>query len=318
MELRHLRYFVAVAEAGHFGRAAAALHVSTPTLSEQIRALEAEVGAPLLVRHPRGATTTAAGAALLVEARTVLLAAGTALREARRAAGIDDGALRLGLLTGAPPWLPRQLAQILDHAASGHTPAFIGGSSTYQLGLLERGELDLALSRDTPPGVASPAVASPGVAAPGVASPAAAEYEALALVTEELGVVLPAEHPLAAKEVLEASDLSGIELVWYPRHRAPRLFDEVVETIERLGGRPEIGASAMAVEAIRTALPLLGGAVTLGSRRMEGDGLVWRPLAGAPLHINIWAVWRARPRDPALRAYVRALKRAVAGGRLAP
>jgi DNA-binding transcriptional LysR family regulator len=297
MELRHLRYFVAVAEAGHFGRAAAALHVSTPTLSEQVRALEEEVGTPLLVRHPRGATTTAAGAALLVEARTVLLAADTALREARRAAGIDDGALRLGLLTGAPPWLPRHLAAILERAAPGHVPAFVGGSSTYQLGLLERGELDLAVSRDTP----------------GVAG-----YETLALVTEELGVVLPQEHPLAHRAVLDAADLSGIELVWYPRHRAPRLFDEVVTTIERLGGRPGISASAMAVEAIRTALPLLGGAVTLGSRRMEGDGLVWRPLRGAPLSIPIWAVWRARPRDPALRAYVKALRKAVARGDLAP
>ncbi|WP_027008231.1 LysR family transcriptional regulator [Conexibacter woesei] len=296
MELRHLRYFVAVAEAGHFGRAAAVLHVSTPTLSEQIRALEAEVGAPLLVRHPRGATTTAAGAALLVEARTVLLAADTALREARRAAGIDDGALRLGLLTGAPPWLPRQLAQILARAAPGHVPAFVGGSSTYQLGLLERGELDVAVSRDTP---------DPG-------------YETLALVEEELGVVLPEAHPLAQRPALDAADLSGIELVWYPRHRAPRLFDEVITTIERLGGRPEISASAMAVEAIRTALPLLGGAITLGSRRMEGDGLVWRPLRGAPLSIPIWAVWRARPRDPALRAYVRALRKAVARGDLAP
>jgi DNA-binding transcriptional LysR family regulator len=298
MELRHLRYFVAVAEAGHFGRAAAALHVSTPTLSEQVRSLEAEVGAPLLVRHPRGATTTAAGAALLVEARTVLLAAGTALREARRAAGIDDGALRLGLLTGAPPWLPRQLAEILEHAAPGHAPAFTGGSSSYQLGLLERGELDLALSRDTPQD--------------------AAGYETLALVEEELGVVLPDAHPLAARDQLAAADLSGIELVWYPRHRAPRLFDEVVTTIERLGGRPEISASAMAVEAIRTALPLLGGAVTLGSRRMEGDGLVWRPLAGAPLTIVVWAVWRTRPRDPALRAYVKALRKATARGALAP
>jgi DNA-binding transcriptional LysR family regulator len=296
MELRHLRYFVAVAEAGHFGRAAAALHVSTPTLSEQVRALEEEVGAPLLVRHPRGATSTAAGAALLVEARTVLLAADTALREARRAAGIDDGALRLGLLTGAPPWLPERLAAVLERAAPGHRPAFVGGSTSYQLGLLERGELDLALTRDTPDGA----------------------YEHLALVEEELGVVLPADHPLAARPELACADLSGQELVWYPRHRAPRLFDTVMATIERLGGRPEISASAMTVETIKTALPVLDGAITLGSRRMESDdgAIVWRPLAGRPLTITVWAVWRTRPRDPALRAFVGALRRAAAHGAL--
>ncbi|WCB94722.1 Hca operon transcriptional activator HcaR [Baekduia alba] len=298
MELRHLRYFVAVAEAGHFGRAAAALHVSTPTLSEQVRALEEEVGAPLLVRHPRGASPTAAGEALLVEARTVLLAADTALREARRAAGIDDGALRLGLLTGAPPWLPERLGAILERAAPGHRPAFVGGSTSYQLGLLERGELDLALTRDTPED---------------------GGYEHLALVDEELGVVVPAGHPLAEQAEVACADLSGQELVWYPRHRAPRLFDEVMATIERLGGRPEISTSAMAVEAIRTALPLLDGAITLGSTRMHSeDGtLIWRPLVGRPLSITVWAVWRSRPRDPALRAFVKALRKAVARGPLA-
>jgi DNA-binding transcriptional LysR family regulator len=90
-------------------------------------------------------------------------------------------------------------------------------------------------------------------------------------------------------------------------------------TIERLGGRPEISASAMTVEAIKTALPVLDGAITLGSRRMESDdgAIVWRPLTGRPLTITVWAVWRARPRDPALRALVRALRKAVAHGPLA-
>jgi DNA-binding transcriptional LysR family regulator len=296
MELRYLRYFVAVAEAGHFGRAAGALHISTPTLSEQVRALEEEVGAPLLLRHPRGATPTAAGETLLVEARTVLLAAGTALREARRAAGIDDGTLRLGLLAGAPPWLPERLAEVVERAAPGHRPTFVGGSTSYQLGLLERGELDIALTRDT----------------------LGDGYERLALVEEELGVVLARDHPLAGRPELTCADLSGQELVWYPRHRAPALFDAVMATIERLGGRPEISASAMTVEAIKTALPVLDGAVTLGSRRMQSDdgAIVWRPLAGRPLTLTVWAVWRSRPRDPALRAVVRALRRAAAQGPL--
>ena len=116
MELRHLRYFVAVGEEGHFGRAAARLHLSTPTLSHQIRALEGEIGAPLLTRHRHGATLTAAGEALLTEARTTLRAADTAIHAARRAAGLTSDTLRVGLLTGVQQSLVSRLTGILTAA----------------------------------------------------------------------------------------------------------------------------------------------------------------------------------------------------------
>jgi DNA-binding transcriptional LysR family regulator len=127
VELRHLRYFVAVAEEGHFGRAAARLHLSTPTLSQQIRALEAEIGAPLLIRHPRGARLSAAGEALLPEARTALRAAEAAAREARRAAGLADGDLRVGLPAGAPEALVARLNAILAEEAPNARAVLIAG-----------------------------------------------------------------------------------------------------------------------------------------------------------------------------------------------
>src|SRR3954469_19819757 len=98
MELRHLRYFVAVAEELHFGRAAARLHIAQPPLSRQIRDLEREVGTPLFERVPRGVTLTAAGRAFLPEARLTLAQAERAQRTAERAARGEIGRLRVGFV----------------------------------------------------------------------------------------------------------------------------------------------------------------------------------------------------------------------------
>src|SRR4051812_49625436 len=98
MELRHLRYFVVVAEELHFRRAAERLHMSQPPLSQQIRALEEEVGATLLLRNQRKVELTAAGGAFLVRAREILAAVEDAALEARRGARGGGGGRAVGLV----------------------------------------------------------------------------------------------------------------------------------------------------------------------------------------------------------------------------
>src|SRR5918911_4182703 len=101
MELRHLRYFVAVAEGLHFGRAAERLHIAQPPLSRQIRDLERELGTALFERVPRGVALTAAGRAFLPEARLTLAQAERAQRTAQRAAGGEIGRIRVGFSEAA-------------------------------------------------------------------------------------------------------------------------------------------------------------------------------------------------------------------------
>src|SRR4030095_14286771 len=100
MELRHLRYFVAVAEELHFGRAAARLHIAQPPLSRQIRALEREVATPLFERVARRVELTAGGRAFLPEARLTLAQAARAQRTAERAARGEIGRVRVGFVGG--------------------------------------------------------------------------------------------------------------------------------------------------------------------------------------------------------------------------
>src|SRR5258708_16865814 len=102
MELRHLRYFVAVAHEGHITRAAEKLHMQQPPLSQQIKALEEEIDAALFVRHPRGVTLTDAGRSFLADAEAVLAAVHRAAAPARRTARGATGRIAVGLTTSAP------------------------------------------------------------------------------------------------------------------------------------------------------------------------------------------------------------------------
>src|SRR4051794_26673866 len=115
MELRHLRYFVAVADELHFRRAAERLHVAQPAVSEQIRKLEAELGVALFNRTPRNVTLTDAGAAMFDEARRVLEQADVAQRAAREADPRSRDHLRVGYL---PDALPAELPHLLRRFAA--------------------------------------------------------------------------------------------------------------------------------------------------------------------------------------------------------
>src|SRR3954447_12397403 len=188
IELRLLRYFAVVAEELHVGHAAARLYISQPALSQQIRALEDQVGLPLFVRHPRGVALTEAGEALLQEARDVLD------RSDRLEKTVED--LRRGAtatLTGAvPPRAPATLLpELLAPLRARHPDASVEVremTTPEQLEALHAGSIDLGLVREP------------------------VEDSRLArrsLLVEPLGVSLPAGHPLADRESVALRDLAG-------------------------------------------------------------------------------------------------------------
>ncbi|WP_406476924.1 LysR family transcriptional regulator [Streptomyces sp. NBC_01615] len=295
MELRQMRYFVAVAQELHFGRAAARLHISTPTLSQQIKAVEREIGAPLLIRHSRGVDLTPAGRVLLRAAQDVLRSAEEALRATRRTAGVAAPVLRLGLLNGVPPWLPARIEDVLAARVPGCRTVMTGGTTAAQVRLLDSGEVDLALLR-------SPVTLPAGLRQTPVAE-------------EELGVLMSAGHPLTDRDTLDLADLAGQELILFPRESAPGLHDRVLETLRSGGAGIALSDSAMGHAQLRSALPLLPAAIGLSSARGAAlPDLAWRPLRGRPLVVGYAAAWHSESRDPAVHAVLAALS----GGRVEP
>ncbi len=226
MELRQLRYFLAVAEDLHFTRAAQRMHVAQPALSAQIRSLEREVGGPLLDRSTRNVRLTAAGEALAGEARPIVEAADHALAEARTLARHDALQLAVGCL-GAPGDL---LAEALDLFAAQVGDAQIEVQTFDFVELwdaLASGAVDLAfayLSSDLREFHQLPGIG---------------KLDVVALIEEPRVVVLPATHPLADREALAPHELASETFITHP-DVVPERWRDFWLLREQLGVRPEV------------------------------------------------------------------------------
>ena len=246
MELRHLRYFVAVAEEEHVTRAAARLGLQQPPLSQQLRALEAEVGTPLFRRLPRGVALTAAGAAFLPEARAALAAAARAAEGARRAADGRAGRLRVGFVTSAAlhPAVPR-LIRAYATANPDVQLDVTEGNAAELTDQVSRGALDIGLLR-------VPVGSPPGTVA----------HE---LLREPAYLALPGGHALlgawqpgTAGPALRLRSLSNERFILVRRGGAPGLYENLLAACRRAGFEPQVAAQ---VDRMLTNLNLVAAGV---------------------------------------------------------
>jgi LysR family hca operon transcriptional activator len=213
MELRHLRYFVAVAEAGSLTVAARKLHTSQPSLSRQIRDLEQEVGAQLLTRRARGIELTPAGRAFLEHARSALSQVEAATEAARRVARPAKPCFSMGFLTGHElTWMPQALRILREELpnidvmiSSQYSPALADG--------LSRGKIDAAVLRR---------------------EQGASDLAFRLLVKEPLMVILPSDHELAALKAISPRDLVGEPFV-IVSNTAPVLRSVIDNYLRRSG-----------------------------------------------------------------------------------
>ena len=287
MELRHLRYFVAVAEERHFGRAAERLHIAQPPLSQQIRRLEAELGVTLLHRTTRSVEVAPAGEVLLVRAREILSAVDGATEDTRRAARGEFGRLAVGFTGSATYELLPKLADALRRALPGVLLDLRGELLTpAQVASLLDGTLDLGLLR---PPVRERALAVEVVR------------------REPLVAVLPQAHPLAAADAVPLEELEGEPFVVYPSHFRSVVHDAVEETCEAYGFLPrvalEVSETSTLVSFVAAGLGV--SLVPESVRHMTVHGAVYRPLAGEAATVELAVAWR---RDDHTAVLVRALE----------
>ncbi|GHA05375.1 LysR family transcriptional regulator [Streptomyces spiroverticillatus] len=289
--IKHVRYFVAVAEEGHFGRAAARLGMAQPSLSQRIQRLEREYGVRLFDRTSRGAELTEGGRLMLAEARPLLERADALEGMAAR---VRSGAA--GLLRAAVP--PELDSAVVAALVSG----FREGSPGVRLELRERGaqaQLAELAAGSLDAGVLRHPVDVAGLALGEVMS-------------RPLGAVVPDDGSAPAGP-LALGELTGRDLVLFPRPSGPALHDEILATCRRHGFEPGT-VIAGRDPAFVTGMVLSGTAVAFAPREREVPaGAVWRELAGAPLLERVSSAWlRSRQGDPAVELFAAVVEAALA------
>ena len=278
MELRHLRYFAAVAETRHFGRAAERLHLAQPALSQSVRQLEAELGVSLFTRTTRQVQLTPAGEFLQREAQRVLAAVDDSVRGVRRIADGTQGLVRIAFTgTAANTWLPR-IARLITSELPGVALEIHADLLTpSQLDGLDDGHLDL--------GVLRPPVARDGITT-------------RTLAHEHLVAVLPADHRLVDEPELTMADLRAEPFVMYAdSHSAVNAA--VLRSCRDAGFTPRREHEAPGT-AVLLALVSAGLGVALAPETVQASplqGVVFREVAGAAT-IALALAWRSEEPSP--------------------
>jgi DNA-binding transcriptional LysR family regulator len=264
VELRHIRYFVAVAEEGNFTRAAARLGIGQPPLSQQIKDLETEIGVLLFHRVPHGAELTEAGEAFLAEAREILAGAGRAKAAAMRAARGENGTLRLGF-TGSAAFNPTVAAAIRAFRTA-HPNVALTLEDANTVRLLERirtGDLHAAFIRPGP-----------------------GELDGIRLRhlrEEPMVVALPSNHRLADRASLPLGSLAEDPFILFPRAIGTSLYDSVIAACRLAGFEPVAGQPAPQIASIvnLVAAGLGVSVVPLSIAQIKLEGVAYRPIEGS-------------------------------------
>lgn len=273
MELRHLRYFVCVADELHFGRAAQKLGVSQPPLSQQIRALEDQLGVQLFNRSSRRVALTEPGRLFLQEARATLAQADHAIEVAHRAARGEFGRLALGFNASAP-FVP-EVAHALYDFRQLYPEVKIELSelsAPAQIEALGIGDIDIGVQRsptlpDLPPGIS-----------------------ATHLLDERLYVAMRPDHKLATKQSLSFRDLDGEAMILYARHQKGSFASQLLAILHDAGAEPRVVQDVREVTTL-FGLVTAGLGITILAESLcalQPAKLLYRPLRGKRGMSSMW------------------------------
>jgi len=286
MELRHLRYFVTVAEELHFGRAAEKLHISQPPLSIQIRSLEEELGVTLLRRTQRHVSLTQAGYAFLQEARQIMARLEQAVLMTRRASRGEIGELAIGFISVADynvlPVILRQFRQRFPRV----NLTLRESTTDAQIRDLLGGRIDV------------------GFMLPPIDEPA---LKSVCILREPLVAALPELHPLARRAgKLPLASLKDAPFILFPRPMAPGLYDDVVSFCRAAGFSPRVEQEAIQMQTIVSLVSAeLGVALIPASMtNLRRTGVAYKVLRETSPRTEIHLGWRRGDELPVLRVFV--------------
>lgn len=285
MELRHLRYFIAVAEHLHFSHAAETLHIAQPPLSQQIQSLENELGVPLLIRTRRSVQLTPAGKAFLAEAKKVIAQAEHAIAVAHQAHSGILGQLDIGFVgTAIAEVLPTILKAFHEQYPSVKT-TLQNLVTTEQMQALREGQIQV--------GILHPPLLD-------------ASLQLEIIRREPMVVVLPINHTLALQKLIALAQLREETFVMYPRAWNPGLFDQVTSLCQKAGFSMHLGQEASGWESILSLIAANFGIsiVPASSQLLRNAGVAYRPLQETTPTFDLALAWLSGNASPVLQNFL--------------
>ncbi|VUS80571.1 LysR family transcriptional regulator [Klebsiella huaxiensis] len=273
IELRHLRYFIAVAEELHFGHAAARLNISQPPLSQQIQILEQQIGARLFARTNRSVSLTEAGRQFLADSRQILTQVDEAAARAARLHHGETGELRIGFTSSAP--FIKAVSDTLSTFRRSYPDVHIQTRETNtreQIVPLNEGTLDLGLMRNTQ-------------------LPDTLAWERV--LREPLLAMVPRDHPLANQPSVSLRELAREPFVFFDPHVGTGLYDDILGLMRRYGLTPvitqEVGEAMTIIGLVAAGLGV--SILPASFRRVQLSEMRWLPIEEQDAVSEMWLVW---------------------------
>jgi DNA-binding transcriptional LysR family regulator len=296
MELRQLRYFMAVADELHFGRAAQRLHMSQPPLSVQVGRLEREVGTPLFIRSTRRVTLTAAGRHLQERARRILDEVDAVRADMRDYVDGLAGQLTAGFVSSANYTVLPEVVRLFRARRPKVSLTLVPLTSGEQFDRLRDGTLDIGIVRDEFPGTATgPAMLSTAV-----------------VFEERLVACLPAGHELAGRAEVTFEEIIEVPMISYPRALMPGYVDRVTGMLAEAGSMRVVEEVVHQETALGFVAAGVGTSILPESvRQLAPPSIAVVPLAGSPT-TRLMAAWRSREDESAVcNAFMECLRDAA-------
>lgn len=285
IELRHLRYFIAVAEELHFGRAAERLHMAQPPLSQQIRQLEEQLGFQLFYRTKRSVELTEAGQVFLKESRKLFNQLAQAIEAGRQVSRGEKGQIVIGFISSAAYNVLPVILRSFRSQVPGVRLELHEMPTTEQLDWLREGKIDVGLLR--PP----------------------VEDKTLNLMTivrEPMVVAFPENHPFIEQDQIALSSLVNEDFILFPRLLSPRAYDQIISLCQQAGFSPNVVQEAMQMQTI---VSLVAGGigvaiVPISLQNMQRTGVIYRPLEEPTPCAEVALVWRQNDISPSVQRFL--------------
>jgi LysR family transcriptional regulator, benzoate and cis,cis-muconate-responsive activator of ben and cat genes len=286
MDLRHLKYFIAVAEELNIGRAALRLHISQPPLTRQIQQLEEELGVQLLIRTPRGVELTQAGELFLEEARNIRSLVEQAIERTKRAGQGKLGRLDIGIFgTGILGVIP-ELLNLFRNTHPDVRVVLHTMSKAEQIEALRQKRINIGFNRIFTP---------------------LPDFDHLLIIKEPLYLAVNAGHPLSEQNSVSFMELSNYPLVLFPTGARPNFVDRIIQLCRNMGFTPDI--SQIVGDAVTGVALVAGGlgitVVPKSATALQLPGVVYRPFHDSlTATVDLSCIYRKEDQSAILQAFL--------------